>query len=89
MASLNDSLDVQISVKWLIKIVILTAGLVGGYYNVQHHLWENDRKINEIHEELIAVSARVQVIELEKTKKLEETIKEQRTMLQKIGLRKW
>ena len=88
MASLNDSLDVQISVKWLLKIVILTAGLVGGYYNVQHHLGENDRKINEIHEELIAVSARVQVIELEKTKKLEETIKEQRTMLQKIGLRK-
>jgi len=88
MASLNDSLDVQISVKWLLKIVILTAGLVGGYYNVQHHLGENDRKINEIHEELIAVSARVQVMELEKTKKLEETIKEQRTMLQKIGLRK-
>ena len=88
MPSLNDSLDVQISVKWLIKIVILIAGVVGGYFNIQHHLEENDRRINEIHEELIAVSARVQVMELEKTKKLEETIKEQRTMLQKIGLRK-
>jgi len=88
MASLNDSLDVQISVKWLIKIVILIAAVVGGYFNIEHHLKENDRRINEIHEELIAVSARVQVMELEKTKKLEETIKEQRTMLQKIGLRK-
>ena len=44
--------------------------------------------VNVDNEELIAVAARVQVMELEKTKKLEETIKEQRTMLQKIGLRK-
>jgi len=88
MASLNDSLDVKISVKWLIKIVVLTAALVGSYYNVQHHLGENDRRIDEIHEEIVGISARVQTMENEKTKKLEETIKEQRTMLQKIGLRK-
>tara|TARA_R100000742_G_C4236528_1_gene57035 strand:- start:420 stop:686 length:267 start_codon:yes stop_codon:yes gene_type:complete len=88
MASLNDSLDVQISVKWLIKIVVLTAALVGSYYNVQHHLGENDRKIDEMHEEIIGISARVVTIENEKRIELEETIKEQRTMLQKLGLKK-
>ena len=88
MASLNDSLDVKISVKWLIKIVVLTAALVGSYYNVQHHLGENDRKIDEMHEEIIGISARVVTIENEKRIELEETIKEQRTMLQKLGLKK-
>ena len=80
--------QIHISVIFLVKILIGISALIAGYYNIQNKFASIDRSIGDLHEEVVILTSKVSAMELEQIKELEETIVEQKTLLQRMGLKK-
>lgn len=50
--------------------------------------YEIDRTLNDLHEEVVILTSKVSAMEQEQIKELEETIIEQKSLLQRMGLKK-
>ena len=80
--------QIHISVIFLVKILIGISALIAGYYNIQNKFANIDRSIGDLHEEVVILTSKVSVMEQEQIKELEETIIEQKSLLQRMGLKK-
>jgi|TARA_R100000963_G_C4637117_1_gene101048 hypothetical protein len=85
---LNANSEINISVQFLLKAMVLVALVVGSYYQAMLRFSNIEVRINDIHEELIIISSKVSSMEQEHVKELEQTITEQKNLLQKLGLKK-
>ena len=85
---LNANSEINISVQFLLKAMFLVALVVGSYYQAMLRFSNIEVRINDIHEELIIISSKVSSMEQEHVEELEQTITEQKNLLQKLGLKK-
>ena len=85
---LNANSEINISVQFLLKAMVLVALVVGSYYQAMLRFSNIEVRINDIPEELIIISSKVSSMEQEHVEELEQTITEQKNLLQKLGLKK-
>lgn len=83
--ALNDEMQIKISVKWAVQIIVFIVSLVSGYYTLRGHISQNENDIKTIKESLIEfeemVDNRVSRLEKYKEQELEEVNK---TLLEKV-----
>ena len=74
--ALNDEMQIKISVKWAIQIVVFIVSLVSAYYTLKGDINKNTDEINFIKESLIEyeelLDGRVARLERFKEQELEE-----------------
>ena len=83
--AINDSLNLTISVSFLAKILAVTAIVVGSYYQTTSKMADMERTIVEMHSEIIILNSKMAKIETEKVENLEE---ENKSLLQRMGLKR-
>tara|TARA_R110002012_G_scaffold205225_1_gene375119 strand:+ start:542 stop:835 length:294 start_codon:yes stop_codon:yes gene_type:complete len=82
---INSNSNITISLQLLIKAGILIAIVVGSWYQAQMRFANIEVRINDMHEELIVLSSKVNNIESKHIVQLEE---ENKTLMQKLGLKR-
>jgi cell division protein FtsB len=85
---IDGNSQVHISVQFLIKSMIGLSMLIAAYYNIQMKFASLDRNISDLEDKVTVLTASVEGMEQEHIKELEETVQEQKSLLQKIGLKK-
>lgn len=87
--------QVHISIAFLIKAMIGISLLIATYYKIEMKFASIDRTLNDMHEEVIILSSKMSSIEAEHIEELEhhneeliEKIEVQKTLLQKMGLKR-
>ena len=83
--AINDSLNLTISISFLAKILAVTAIVIGSYYQTTSKMADMERAIVEMHSEIIILNSKMAKIETEKVEDLEE---ENRSLLQRMGLKR-
>ena len=89
---LSADSQIHISVALLVKAVLLVAFVTGAWYQAQMKFAEIDRTLNDLHEEVVVLSAHVQSMQQEHIQELESQKEileqENRTLMQKLGLKR-
>jgi|TARA_R110000824_G_scaffold37667_1_gene115823 hypothetical protein len=87
--------QVHISIAFLIKAMIGISMMIAAYYQIQMKFASIDRTLNDMHEEVVILSSKMSSMEAEHIEELEhhntelkEEIEVQRSLLQKMGLKK-
>ena len=83
--AINDSLNLTISISFLAKILAVTAIVIGSYYQTTSKMADMERTIMEMQSEIIILISKMAKIETEKVEDLEE---ENRSLLQRMGLKR-
>jgi len=90
--SISDSFNLTISVSFLLKILAVTAIVVGSYYQTTSNMANMERTIAEMHSEITILNSKMAEIEKEHVQELEhynEELKEtNRSLLQRLGLKR-
>jgi len=97
--AINDSLNLTISVSFLVKIILAVGLFAGGYYSIQMRLASQERALADIHSEVAVLNQKMADMEREHLEELETHVelketqlqhleKENRSLLQKLGLKK-
>ncbi len=90
--SISDSFNLTISVSFLLKILAVTAIVVGSYYQTTSNMANMERAIAEMHSEITILNSKMAEIEKEHVQELEhynEELKEtNRSLLQRLGLKR-
>jgi|TARA_R100001530_G_scaffold123895_1_gene91955 hypothetical protein len=89
---LHSDSQIHISVAFLIKGAVIIAAIVGGWYQAQMKFAEYDRTLNDLHEEVVILNSKVAAMEKEHIEELEhhneELIEQNKTLLQRLGIKK-
>jgi hypothetical protein len=92
MTSLNDSLHININIKWLIQIITVSVLLTASYFKVSSTLDDHGTRITQIHDEIVGIQMRLDQMEKEHVEEIEhhneELIQENKSLLEKFGIRK-
>jgi len=84
--------QVHISIAFLIKAMIGISMLIAAYYQIQMKFASIDRSIGDMHEEVVILTSKVSAMEQEHIQELEsqkETLeKENKSLMQKLGLKR-
>jgi len=90
--AINDSLNLTISISFLVKIILAVGLFAGGFYSIQMRITDLERTVAELHTEVTVLNQKMSEIEKEHVQELEhhntELIEENRSLLQKLGLKK-
>ena len=97
--AINDSLNLTISVSFLVKVVAMVGLVVGGWYQIQMGMTEMQRTVQDIHTEVTILNTKMAEMEREHLEELETHVelketqlqhleKENRSLMQKLGLKK-
>tara|TARA_R100000655_G_scaffold25181_1_gene51141 strand:- start:985 stop:1236 length:252 start_codon:yes stop_codon:yes gene_type:complete len=82
---LNANSQIHISIALLIKAGILIAIVTGSWYQAQMKFAEQQRRIEDLENKLTVLTASVEGMETQHIQDLEET---NRSLMQRLGLRK-
>lgn len=89
---LSADSQVHISIAFLIKAMIGISMLIATYYQVQMKFASMDRTIGDMHEELVVLTAKMHEMEKAHLEELEHHAEEleieNKTLMQKLGLKK-
>jgi len=84
--------QVHISVAFLIKAKVGIAMLIATYYQIQMKFASMDRSMGDMHEELVVLTSKMHDMEKQHLEELEhhneELVEENRSLLQKMGLKR-
>ena len=80
--------QIHISIAFLIKAMIGISLLIASYYQIQMKFVSKDSTLNDLQSKVTVLTASVEGMEQEQIEELEATVKEQKSLLQKIGLKK-
>ena len=87
----SDS-QVHISIAFLIKAMVAISMLIATYYQVQMKFASMDRTVGDMHEELVVLTSKMHEMEKQHLEELEhhngELVEENKSLLQKMGLKK-
>ena len=97
--AINDSLNLTISVSFLVKVVAMAGLVVGGWYQIQMGMTEMQRTVQDLHTEVTILNTKMAEMEREHLEELETHVelketqlqhleKENRSLMQKLGLKK-
>ena len=85
---ISEDAQIHISIAMLVKVGGLVAVVTGSWYQAQMKFAEQDRRIQDLENKVVVLTASVEGMEQEHIQELEETVQEQKSLLQKIGIRK-
>jgi|TARA_R110000744_G_scaffold141367_1_gene252766 hypothetical protein len=88
LKAISENAQVHISVAFLIKAMIGVGIVTGSWYQAQMKFQEISIRLNDIEDRVTLLTSAVKGMEQEHLNELEEEVKEQRSLLQKMGLKK-
>tara|TARA_R110002110_G_scaffold38148_1_gene124991 strand:- start:305 stop:571 length:267 start_codon:yes stop_codon:yes gene_type:complete len=88
MKGISEDAQVHISVAFLIKAMLAVGVVTGSWYQAQMKFQEISIRLNDIEDRVTVLAADVQGMKQEHLNELEEEVREQRSLLQKMGLKK-
>ena len=88
MKAISENAQVHISVAFLIKAMIGVGIITGSWYQAQMSFQEISIRLNDIEDRVTVLATDVQGMKQEHLNELEEEVKEQRSLLQKMGIKK-
>ena len=88
MKAISEDAQVHISVAFLIKAMLAVGVVTGSWYQAQMKFQEISIRLNDIEDRVTVLTTDVQGMKQEHLNELEEEVKEQRSLLQKMGLKK-
>ena len=88
MKAISEDAQVHISVAFLIKAMLAVGVVTGSWYQAQMKFQEISIRLNDLEDRVTVLATDVQGMKQEHLNELEEEVKEQRSLLQKMGLKK-
>ena len=88
MKAISENAQVHISVAFLIKAMIGVGIITGSWYQAQMKFQEISIRLNDMEDRVTVLTSAVKGMEQEHMEELEEEVREQRSLLQKMGLKK-
>jgi hypothetical protein len=89
---LSADSQVHISITFLIKAMIGISMLIAAYYNIMMKFQSIDRSIGDMHDEIVVLNSKVADMEKEHILELEHHAEEleieNKTLMQKLGLKR-
>tara|TARA_Y100001951_G_C11042397_1_gene131004 strand:- start:141 stop:425 length:285 start_codon:yes stop_codon:yes gene_type:complete len=89
---ISEDAQVHISIAMLVKVGILVAVVTGGWYQSQMQFANIEARLNDLHDEVVILSSKVGKMEAEHIEELEhhneELIETNRSLMQRLGLKK-
>ena len=89
---ISGDAQVHISIAFLIKAMAAVGIMVGGWYQAQMQFANIEARLNDIHDEVVVLNSKVAKMEAEHIEELEhhniELIEENRSLLQRLGIKK-
>jgi|TARA_B100000424_G_scaffold141592_1_gene107581 hypothetical protein len=79
---------ISLSVAMLIKVGFLIAIVTGSWYQAQMKFAEQETRIKNLEDKVVVLNASIEGMEQEHIQQLEQTVQEQKSLLQKIGLKR-
>ena len=86
--AISEDAQIHISVAFLIKAMVAVAVVTGSWYQAQMKFQEISIRLNDLEDRVTVIATTVQGMEQEHINELEEEVKEQRSILQRMGLKK-
>lgn len=83
--AISEDAQIHISIAFLIKAMVAVAIVVGSWYQAQMKFAEHETRIRTLEDKITVLNASVEGMESQHIEELEET---NRTLMQKLGLRK-
>jgi|TARA_R110000868_G_scaffold276487_2_gene536162 hypothetical protein len=85
---ISEDAQIHISIAFLIKAMLAVGLVIGSWYQAQMKFQEISIRLNDIEDRVTVLAADVQGMKQEHLNELEEEVREQRSLLQKMGLKK-
>ena len=85
---ISEDAQIHISVAFLLKAMAAVAIVTGSWYQAQMRFAEIDRKLEDLTDKVTVLTASVEGMEQEHIQELEQTITEQKSLLQRMGFKK-
>tara|TARA_B100000427_G_C15395841_1_gene545412 strand:+ start:42 stop:305 length:264 start_codon:yes stop_codon:yes gene_type:complete len=82
---ISEDAQIHISIAFLIKAMVGVAIITGSWYQAQMKFAEQERRIKDLENKVTVLSASVEGMETQHIQELEET---NRSLMQRLGLRK-
>ena len=82
---ISEDAQIHISIAFLIKAMVAVALVVGSWYQAQMRFAEQERRIENLEDKIVVLTAQVEGMETQHIEQLEE---ENRTLMQRLGLKR-
>ena len=82
---ISEDAQIHISIAFLIKAMVAVAIVVGSWYQAQMQFAEQKRRIKDLEDKVTVLNASIEGMETQHIQKLEE---ENRTLMQRLGLKR-
>ena len=82
---INSDSQIHISVALLIKAILLVSLVTGSWYQAQMKFAEQERRIKYLEDKIVVIEASIEGMETQHIEDLEE---QNRTLMQRLGLKK-
>ena len=86
--AINTDSTISLSVTMLIKVGFLIMVVTGSWYQAQMKFTEQETRIKNLEDKVVVLNASIEGMEQEHIQQLEQTVQEQKSLLQKIGLKR-
>ena len=89
---ISEDAQIHLSISFLIKSMAAVAIVVGGWYQAQMKFASIEARLNDMHDEIVVLNAKVANMEQEHIQELEHHAEEleieNKSLMQKLGLKK-
>ena len=82
---ISEDAQIHISIAFLIKAMVAVAIVVGSWYQAQMQFAEQKRRIEDLEDKIVVLTAQVECMEKKDIEQLEE---ENKTLMQRLGLKR-
>ena len=82
---ISEDAQIHISIAFLIKAMVAVAIVTGSWYQAQMKFAEQERRIKDLESKVTVLNASIEGMETQHIQKLEE---ENKTLMQKLGLKR-
>ena len=82
---ISEDAQIHISIAFLIKAMIAVAVVVGSWYQAQMQFAEHENRIKDLENKIVVLNAAIEGMETQHIEDLEE---QNRTLMQRLGLKK-
>tara|TARA_R110002020_G_scaffold354392_1_gene567176 strand:- start:1942 stop:2214 length:273 start_codon:yes stop_codon:yes gene_type:complete len=85
---ISEDAQIHISIAFLIKAMLAVGVVTGSWYQAQMKFQEISIRLNDLEDRVTVIATTVQGMEQEHLNKLKAEVEEQRSLLQRMGLKK-
>ena len=83
--AISEDAQIHISIAFLIKAMVAVAIVTGSWYQAQMKFAEQERRIKDLEDKIVVLNASIEGMETQHIEELEE---QNRTLMQRLGLKK-